>query len=187
LTGDLNYTVDATFAYDLPSGEYEITITQGEAIIPHDEMAIFLEGVNVDVVASDKYQYVTNTYTTEILDGQLTLRLVDLGGSNAWAVINALKIARVVDSNSATALAIPPSDDVDDDQVDDGGLLLPASGQIASSVPKARAAVGAGSLNQSNRVERFDAVMAQLGEETEEEASVVESSVALDLKAGVGG
>jgi subtilisin family serine protease/fibronectin type 3 domain-containing protein len=187
LTGDLNYTVDATFAYDLPSGEYEITITQGEAIIPHDEMAIFLEGVNVDVVASDKYQYVTNTYTTEVLDGQLTLRLVDLGGSNAWAVINALKIARVVGSTSVTSLAMPPNDSVDDDQAEDGGSLLSANEPIATSLPKAKAAAVVGSTNASNRVGLFDAVMAQLGGETEEEDSGVDASLAPDLKPGLGG
>ena len=29
LTRDLNYTVDATYAYDLPSGQYELTLTLG--------------------------------------------------------------------------------------------------------------------------------------------------------------
>ena len=184
LTGDLNYTVDATFAFDLPSGEYEITITQGEAIIPHDEMAIFLEGVNVDIVASAKYQYVTNTYTTEVVDGQLTLRLVDLGGSNAWAVINALQIARVVGPSSANSLAIPASGDSDDGQADDESPLVPMNG-VASSLPKAKASVG--SLNASDRVSLFDAVMAQLGEETEEEAGAVDASVARNLESGLGG
>lgn len=95
LTRDLNYTVDGTFAVDLPNGEYDFVITMGEEIVPHDQMGVFLEGVQVDSIDTAGSQFVTNTYRTSIGDGQLTLRLQDLGGSNNNAAINGLEILYV--------------------------------------------------------------------------------------------
>ncbi|MEM1069514.1 MAG: Ig-like domain-containing protein, partial [Planctomycetota bacterium] len=95
LTRDLNYTADATFAMDLPNGQYDLVMTMGEAIISHDQMGIFVEGVQVDTVSTAGFQFVTNAYRANVHDGQLSLRIADQGGSNAWAVINALEILYV--------------------------------------------------------------------------------------------
>lgn len=135
LSRDLNYTRDATFVFDLPNGDYEISITQGEALISHDQMAIYLEGVQVDTVSTQAYEFVTNTYLAQVNDGQLSLRLRDLGGSNAYAVINGLQIARAVGSG-ATSIA---------------SLLPPASGDDAE--PSARA----GQANEGEPVQRATA------------------------------
>ncbi|MGI9470896.1 MAG: S8 family serine peptidase [Rubripirellula sp.] len=106
LTTDLNYTSDATFAFDLENGEYEVTLIMGEVLIGHDQMAVSLEDVRVDVVSIPGFQFATNTYQTEVTDGQLNIRLQDLGGSNPYAVINALDIARVVQPATAGIAAI---------------------------------------------------------------------------------
>ena len=72
----------------------------------------------------------------------------------------------------------------DDGQADDESPLVPMHG-VASSLPKAKAS--AGSLNAADRIGLFDAVMAQLGEETEEEEGDVDASVARNLKSGLDG
>ncbi len=163
LTRDLNYTADATFAFDLPNGEYEITVTQGEALIAHDLMAVYLEDVQVDTISTPAYQFAINTYVTQVVDGQLNLRLRDLGGSNGWAVINGLVIARpVVATAGVTAAALMPSSDGADGSVeplaDSAGALPP--GLAKTSNPKV---VGktSGPIGQSNVASLHDAVMSE--------------------------
>jgi hypothetical protein len=95
LTKDLNYTTDGIFAVDLPNGQYDFIVTMGEAIISHNQMGVFVEGVQVDSVDTAGFQFVTNTYRATISDGQLNLGLQDLGGSNIYAVINSLEIVYV--------------------------------------------------------------------------------------------
>lgn len=92
LTQDVNYTVEATFAMDLPNGEYDVIVTLGEQIIPHDQMGVFLEGVQVDSVSTEGGEFAVNTYRTTVSDGQLSLGLRDLGGSNSWVTINGLDV-----------------------------------------------------------------------------------------------
>jgi hypothetical protein len=71
-----------------------VILTLGEATAAHDQMGIFLEGVQVDTVNTAKNEFVTKTYPVSIHDGQLTLLLHDLGGSNAYVAINALEIVK---------------------------------------------------------------------------------------------
>jgi hypothetical protein len=123
LTRDLNYTADAMFAFDLPTGDYEVTVIMGEALIPHDQMGVFLEGVQVDSIATAAYQFVNKTYATQVVDGQLSLALRDLGGSNPWVVINGLEIARVVGSAQASVASLGATPD----------LVPPAADQHVSS------------------------------------------------------
>jgi fibronectin type 3 domain-containing protein len=92
ITRDLVYTPLGTFAVDLANGNYDVVITLGEAITRHDKMGIFLEGVQVDSVDTAKNEFVTKTYSVSVSDGQLTLLLDDLGGSNPYVAINALEI-----------------------------------------------------------------------------------------------
>ena len=58
-------------------------------------MGVFLEGAQVDSVDSQSGQYESRTYRVTVTDGQLTLRIADLGGVNGDAVINALDIVQV--------------------------------------------------------------------------------------------
>jgi hypothetical protein len=92
LTRDFNYTTGATFGVNLPNGTYKVTLTSGDATAAHDQEAIYLEGNQVDLIGTAAGQFVVRTYTVTVSDGQLTLRLKDLGGSDKDAVINALTI-----------------------------------------------------------------------------------------------
>ncbi len=118
LTGDFNYTADATFAMDLPNGEYDVIVTMGETIVGHDQMGVFLEGVQVDSVTTSAGQFAVNTYRTSVSDGLLSVGFRDLGGSNTWVNINALDIVfagpdltgpRVI-STDATGVVTGPLD-----------------------------------------------------------------------------
>ena len=48
----------------------------------HDQMAVYLEGTKVDTITTASGQVLARTYTVSVTDGQLTLRMQDLGGSD---------------------------------------------------------------------------------------------------------
>ena len=94
LTRDLNFNTSLSFAVDVPSGAYDIVLTLGDAAgYAHDLMAVFLEGTQVATLTTAGYEVVTVSYSTTVDDGQLTLEIVDQGGSDANAVINGLQVA----------------------------------------------------------------------------------------------
>ena len=90
-----SFTHDGTFALDLASGEYDVIATIGDTSLAHDLVGVFLEGVQVDTITTAGGQTVTRTYRVSVSDGQLNLRLADLGGSDWWAMINALDVVFV--------------------------------------------------------------------------------------------
>ena len=92
LLRDFNYTEDATFALDLANGQYDITVTLGDLAEAHDEMGVMLEGEQVDTVTTAAGQSAAHTYRVSVSDGQLNLRLFDLGGSDEWVMINGLDV-----------------------------------------------------------------------------------------------
>ena len=93
LDRDLNYARDAIFATNVPSGLYTAELTLGDrGSYAHDRMGVFLEGRQVDTVSTAAGQIVTRSYEVEVRDGQLTLQLRDLGGSDANITIEALRV-----------------------------------------------------------------------------------------------
>jgi fibronectin type 3 domain-containing protein len=92
LARDLNFSNDATFAVDLADGVYDVTVVMGDTVFLHDQMGVFLEDQQFDTISTMGGQIETRTYTVRVSDGQLTLRMQDLGGSDANAVINGLEI-----------------------------------------------------------------------------------------------
>jgi hypothetical protein len=95
LLRDLNYTRRGTFAVDLPNGLYEVEIAVGDCgPVARNRMGIFLEGVQVDTVSTPKKTVVTRVYTPIVVsDGQLTMRLQDLGGKDKYTAIEYLRIS----------------------------------------------------------------------------------------------
>ncbi|MGC1272578.1 MAG: hypothetical protein WBC44_02635, partial [Planctomycetaceae bacterium] len=95
LTSDFNYGRQGTFVVDLADGLYDVTLTLGDSAALRDQVAVSLEGQQVDLVTTDKGQFHTTTYRVEVTDGQLTLLLQDLGGASQSFAINALEIQAV--------------------------------------------------------------------------------------------
>ena len=82
---------------DLANGDYDVIVTLGDTAQAHDLMGVFLEGAQVDTVTTTAGQPVARTYRVTIGDGQLNLRLFDLGGSGPWVMINALDVLAAPD------------------------------------------------------------------------------------------
>src|SRR5262249_23343770 len=99
LTRDFNFTTDGTFVVNLANGTHDVTITMGDALYPHDQMGVFLQGTQVDSVTTAAGSFSITTYRVTVSGGQLILRLKDLGGSDANVVINTLTIASVIDGD----------------------------------------------------------------------------------------
>ena len=78
---------------DAPSGTYDVTLVLGDTgNFSHDQMGVFLEGAQVGTVSTAGGEVTTVTYSTQVSDGQLTLRIADLGGSDVNVVINGLEV-----------------------------------------------------------------------------------------------
>lgn len=92
LTRDLAYTKDASFAVDVPEGEYDVTLYIGDTLNAHEQMGIYLEGALVDTLDTASGQVLARTYRLLVSDGQLSLRLDDLGGPNAYVTIVGMEI-----------------------------------------------------------------------------------------------
>ena len=93
VTRDFVFTPLAEFVVDVPAGRYDVTIVLGDATAAHEQMGVFLEGAQVDSVTTAVNQFVTRAYRVAVGDGQLRLKLDDLGGADANVVINALTVA----------------------------------------------------------------------------------------------
>jgi hypothetical protein len=94
LTRDFNITELGTFSVDVPSEAaiYQVTMTMGDGLAGRDEMGVIMEGILVDSVTSATGVYETNTYLVTVSDGQLSITLDDLGGSDLIVVINSIEI-----------------------------------------------------------------------------------------------
>jgi immune inhibitor A len=95
LRRDLNFTPLGVFAMDVPSGAYLAAVTMGDAGGAHDQMAVSLEGAQVDSVSTAAGELTLRAYRVQVADGQLNLQLRDLGGKDANAVINAVELVAV--------------------------------------------------------------------------------------------
>ena len=91
---DFNFTRDGTFAVDLPNGRYWVEVDMGDLTTAHTQMGVYLEGNQVGVVSTVAGQYVFPSYAVVVADGQLTVRLRDLGGSDPNVVVNVIYITR---------------------------------------------------------------------------------------------
>ncbi len=127
---DFNYTADGTFAVDLPNGVYEVTVQLGDPTALRDRMAVSLEGIQVDEVSTNM-TVVSNTYSTLVMDRQLSLRLRDLGGENLNVLIAGLTVRSAPDQGAASA------------SVSDGDLANPLSAALASNAYAAEGAAPA--------------------------------------------
>jgi hypothetical protein len=95
LTGDMIATEDATFVIDVAAGQYELQVTMGDATRARDEMAIYVQGELREVFSAAANEFVVKTLVAEVgqpTDGQLLLRINDLGGTTLRAMINALTV-----------------------------------------------------------------------------------------------
>jgi hypothetical protein len=69
-------------------------------------MGVYLEGAHFETLSTAAGQVLTRTYRVSLSDGQLTVRLQDLGGSDVNAVLNGLEIVWVSGSGGVTAAAV---------------------------------------------------------------------------------
>jgi formylglycine-generating enzyme required for sulfatase activity/PKD repeat protein len=95
LDRDLNFSQQATFAVDVPDGAYDVTVRVGDMGAGHDQVGVFIEGEPVDAVTTAAGRVAVRTYRANVADGQLSLTLDDLGGSDVNAAIVGLEVAEV--------------------------------------------------------------------------------------------
>jgi len=89
---DFNLSADATFAADVRPGRYRVTVSLGDPTFRHDQMGVYLEGVLVGTYTVQAGDLAAPTFTVDVTDGQLTLRVADLGGADPNVVLAALEV-----------------------------------------------------------------------------------------------
>ena len=91
---DFVFANEGTFLVDLPSGTYDVTLTTGDrGPYFHDEMGFSLEGVPAGGKSTAAQATLTWTISDVLVeDGQLSVNLKDLGGSDPNILLNALEI-----------------------------------------------------------------------------------------------
>ena len=104
LSRDINFSTLATFAVDLPNGEFDVTVRLGDMGAGHDQMGVFLEGAYTSSLTTLVGQSEVRTYRTTVDDGQLTVLLDDLGGKDANVAITGLEVATVAPPEATVTL-----------------------------------------------------------------------------------
>jgi fibronectin type 3 domain-containing protein len=92
LTRDFNFTPLGTFESACPNGVVLVTVVLGDATAAHDAMGVYLEGALVDTITTAAGEATARTFRATVGDSRLTVKLDDLGGADANAVIDALLI-----------------------------------------------------------------------------------------------
>jgi len=85
---------DATFVpWDIPNGDYLVTVTIGDQKYRHDNIDVYAEGaLKLNDVTVNAGQFITQTFTVTLSDGELNIRFHDDGGTDLNWVVNALTI-----------------------------------------------------------------------------------------------
>ncbi len=178
-TSDLALVQDGTFVLDRPVSRFYVRVTYGDWTTAHDQMQLTIEGVAQSPISTAAGQFVVQTYLTSVLDGQLTMRFRDLGGSDPQVAIAGIEfilptppgreaLMAPVHGGSLRDGALEPASDLADDSVPAGNWnfdtpandnVRPNSGGFQRrgfSIRPARPAVGP--MNESLEWERLTAI-----------------------------
>ncbi len=107
MSRDIHYSGELNFAADVPDGLYEVTLHIGDqGPYAHEQMAVFLEGVQVDIVSTAPGELRTVTYSSvSVTDSQLQIRLQDVGGPDVNVVLACLEIVTEPSGAGTSGLA----------------------------------------------------------------------------------
>ncbi|MCL4203911.1 MAG: hypothetical protein KJ000_15520, partial [Pirellulaceae bacterium] len=131
LDRDANLTSNGIFAVDVPDGSYAVTVRLGDlGRTVRDEMAVYLQGVQVDLVTTAARSVESRTYEVAITNGQLMLQLKDLGGRDKSVSIAGLTIVDIVDTGFVPSV-IPAGEGEADGSLDEFQFVAPVSGPAA--------------------------------------------------------
>jgi len=85
---------DATFVpWDIPNGDYLVTVTIGDQNYRHDLIDVYAEGfLKINDLTVEAGNFAERTFTVTLSDGELNLRFHDGGGTDANWVVNAITI-----------------------------------------------------------------------------------------------
>ena len=92
LVRDLAATAEGTFVVDLPRGTYSVGVTLGDSSFAHDLMQVWIEGTKVGVYSTKAGEYAYPSLYVEVTDGQLTVDLEDVGGTDPNVAVVSLYV-----------------------------------------------------------------------------------------------
>ncbi len=95
LRGFIAGAVPATFKVLLENGQYDVTLTQGDADYPHEYMIVKANGVSkLENITSAKGSYEINTFEVEVDKNDLELEFSKVKQGDPNWVVNSVKINR---------------------------------------------------------------------------------------------
>lgn len=118
-------TTVRTLRHRVVNGFWQVSLRQGDATTPRDQMAVAAEGaLQVQNITSAPGEYLDNAFVVEVLDGQLDLAFTDLGGSNNQWVLNRLQLTRLTPYQAwAQIERLPEGVSAPGDDADGDGIL----------------------------------------------------------------
>ena len=94
LLRDFVFTPRGRFTAFLENGDYDVTVTLGDATASHDQMGASVQGTELPPATTAKGVFATRRFRACVADNRLELRFDDGGGNDANVVVNAIEIAR---------------------------------------------------------------------------------------------
>jgi PKD repeat protein len=93
LTRDFVLGRDGTYLIDLPNGTYNVKVTLGDPSARRDQIALYAQGNQLaSGLTTAANQFISPSYTVQVANGQLAVRVVDNGGANPYFALDAIDV-----------------------------------------------------------------------------------------------
>jgi hypothetical protein len=93
LTRDFVSGSDGTFLVNLANGSYTVTVTLGDAKALRDQESIYAQGQLVaSGLTTQAGEFLSKSFTVQVANGQLAIRVVDMGGETKNFAVDAIDI-----------------------------------------------------------------------------------------------
>jgi len=98
LTRDFVQASAGSFAVDVPAGAYSVTLVLGDVEQAYSNIKVSLEGAQVDSISAQAGEVRAYSYTTQVSDGQLTIELAGVPGSQGTGLfpLNSIQVRRAI-------------------------------------------------------------------------------------------
>jgi fibronectin type 3 domain-containing protein len=126
-----------TFQLDLAPGTYQVTVTAGDTVYPHDDIDVRVNGVSQlggQLISNAPGQVVVRSFTVTVgTDGHLPLQFLDLGGFDPYWVVNGLDVRPVASVLPLTVTGPGGTLEADGSTIDPFSVTVPAGVEVTLS------------------------------------------------------
>jgi|CXWL01.1.fsa_nt_gi hypothetical protein len=97
LRRDFNALTLGEFGVDVTPGVYDVTVTLGDALAPHEVMKVSMEGELRANISTQAGKFYATSYRIVVTDGRVNVAFDGSGGTDPLIVVNAIDVVRIGD------------------------------------------------------------------------------------------